>query len=409
MTISWFCGCSFFKPILVLLFLSCLGHPLLAQNKKEFTAEDIYTVEGVQYVVRLPENHDPNHKYAALVDIHGGGLIYYSLENGKSDILRGFNKVNHGFPSVLAKGFQPPDELILVFPFLPRDAEIKDINDQLWDIDDIDAVVDDIKQNPDFKIDADRIYMSGISLGGKAVWDYALKYPDKLAAIVPIAGNADPDSICKLKDLAVWALHGREDTFIRPNGKSDSPGQLERYGSYYLVNALKNCPGPLKYNPRVTLIPFISHKQWSHYYDMSSGYNIYEWVLAHERNSTEPIAPFVDLVGGPDKTTPWSDYHIITATIYDSDGQVVEYFWEQLAGPKTTLKSQADTLLVSNFKEAGEYVYKLTIKDDTGLTDSDKIKITLVKKEIPAGAIIILSILVVAGLFLLVKYPPWTS
>lgn len=54
-----------------------------------------------------------------------------------------------------------------------------------------------------------RLYLVGISMGGYGVWDMAMRSPDLFAAAVPICGAGDPEEAALLKNLPVWAFHGR--------------------------------------------------------------------------------------------------------------------------------------------------------------------------------------------------------
>jgi len=70
-----------------------------------------------------------------------------------------------------------------------------------------------------YRIDADRIYLTGPSLGGSGTWYIASRYPTTFAAIAPISGFTShldfiDKNIDKLVDMPVWAFHGRLDTVV---------------------------------------------------------------------------------------------------------------------------------------------------------------------------------------------------
>ena len=70
-----------------------------------------------------------------------------------------------------------------------------------------------------YRIDADRVYLTGPSPGGAGTWYIAARYPELFAAIAPISGftsnltfiDANTD---RLLDMQVWAFHGRVDTAV---------------------------------------------------------------------------------------------------------------------------------------------------------------------------------------------------
>ncbi len=63
----------------------------------------------------------------------------------------------------------------------------------------------------EYSIDSSRIYLTGISVGGTAVWIGADRHPDWFAALMPICGRSHPDGISHYLDKPVWILHGAED------------------------------------------------------------------------------------------------------------------------------------------------------------------------------------------------------
>jgi predicted peptidase len=65
-------------------------------------------------------------------------------------------------------------------------------------------------------IDAKRIYLTGLSMGGYGSWMLAAKHPELFAAVVPICGGCDPSTASALKDVPIWALHGDADKVVPP-------------------------------------------------------------------------------------------------------------------------------------------------------------------------------------------------
>ncbi len=67
-------------------------------------------------------------------------------------------------------------------------------------------------------IDADRVYVVGLSMGGFGTWDILARYPDLFAAGVPICGGGPSDRIDVLKDIPVYAFHGDRDGTVPYTG-----------------------------------------------------------------------------------------------------------------------------------------------------------------------------------------------
>ena len=92
-------------------------------------------------------------------------------------------------------------------------------------------------------------------MGGAGTWNFALRYPQYFAAIVPIAGaykfrsKEIPDNLCDLKGLPIWTFHGGKDETVKA------------WQTEILVDALKACGSTIRY----TLYPEADHPQsWNH-------------------------------------------------------------------------------------------------------------------------------------------------
>ncbi len=119
----------------------------------------------------------------------------------------------------------------------------------------------------DNNIDTDRIYLTGLSLGGWGTWNLAMAHPEMFAAAVPICGFVDLlqlDDLCKLKTIPVRVFHGVMDDVVNPD---------------YAVEAyktLKSCGG----NVELTLFDDANHDSWSRVYDNPE---IYDWMLSQSK------------------------------------------------------------------------------------------------------------------------------
>lgn len=99
----------------------------------------------------------------------------------------------------------------------------------------------------DQPIDEKRIYVMGLSMGGFGTWDFAARYPERIAAAVPICGGADDSTAPRLKDIPVWAFHGSADTVVWPQR------------SRTMVEALRG----LKADVRYTEYEKVGHNSWA--------------------------------------------------------------------------------------------------------------------------------------------------
>ena len=193
------------------------------------------------YLLFVPEKAKKE-KMPLLVFLHGAGERGSDLERLKV----------HGPPKIVEKKKDFP--FIVLSPQCPRRG--------WWDADAIVKLVDKIAAEQ--PVDTSRIYLTGLSMGGYGTWAVAAKHPGVFAAIAPICGGGDPDTVVKMKNLPIWVFHGSQDKAV----------PIER--SRRMVEALKAAGNDVKF----TVYPDAGHDSWTETYDNPK---LYEWFLAHRR------------------------------------------------------------------------------------------------------------------------------
>lgn len=99
-----------------------------------------------------------------------------------------------------------------------------------WDPDSLQKMLDHVLQeNP--QADAKRIYCMGYSMGGKGTWEWAMNYPDRFAAIIPMGFIPDLSKIESMVDLPIWAMVGDKDSRPRVKGIPEMEKALRELGS----------------------------------------------------------------------------------------------------------------------------------------------------------------------------------
>jgi hypothetical protein len=245
---------------------------------------------------------------------------------------------------------------------------------------DIDAVISYAISN--YKVDPSRVYLSGLSMGGGAVWEYAghetnINYPKRLAAIVPVCGASWPNSyrgkVIANNNIATWAFHNDGDPTVPLFYTND-------YVKY--INA--TVPAPVT-PAKKTIFVSTSHDAWTKAYDPNyreNGLNIYEWMLQYAKGGvvvTPPANTPPIVNAGLDKTITLPINSLqLTSTASDPNGSIVSYSWQKVAGPSQFTFSSATigSPTVSNLVQ-GTYTFRITVKDNAGATTSDDLNVTV--------------------------------
>jgi predicted peptidase len=212
------------------------------QQEKHFEKEIAVTVK-MDYLLYLPEGYGTGDTAWPLVlFLHGAGESGNDLSKVKK----------HGPPKLVDQGKS--------FPFIlvsPQSAG------RGWDPGTLNALLDEIMAH--YRVDKDRVYLTGLSMGGFGTWALAAAYPQKFAAIAPICGGGTPADARKLTALPIWVFHGAKDKVVPP-GRSEA-----------MVKALKEAGAD---QVKFTLYPDAEHDSWTETYNNPE---FYDWLLKQKR------------------------------------------------------------------------------------------------------------------------------
>jgi len=207
---------------------------------------DTQVTVQMRYLRYLPKDYDKQESWPLLLFLHGAGERGDDLELVKT----------HGPPKLIASGREFP--FIVVSPQCPKN--------RWWEPTELVVLLDEIGSK--YKVDSDRIYVTGLSMGGFGTWRLAAYAPHRPAAIAPICGGGEKYWAKQLTRLPVWAFHGAKDTGV-PSERSQE-----------MVDAITKNGG----NPKLTIYPEAGHDSWTETYDNPK---FYEWLLQQKRNSKE--------------------------------------------------------------------------------------------------------------------------
>jgi predicted peptidase len=218
--------------------------PAGQQEAQAFEKKITITVGG-RYLLYLPKDYgkESGKKWPLVLFLHGAGERGDDLAKVKV----------HGPPKLAAAGKDFP--FILVSPQCPEDA--------VWETQLLNALLDTVMEK--YAVDADRVYCTGLSMGGFGTWALAAAFPERFAAIAPICGGGNPKHAERLKSLPIWAFHGAKDAIV-PLRFSEE-----------MVNALKAVGNT---QVRLTVYPNAEHDSWTETYNNPA---FYEWLLQQKR------------------------------------------------------------------------------------------------------------------------------
>lgn len=203
----------------------------------------------VRYLRHLPPGYDdnPSGRWPLILFLHGAG------ERGSDPEL----VKQHGIARVVE---EKPD-----FPFITISPQCPAGTWWAFELPMLDALLEHALGA--YRADPDRVYCTGLSMGGYGTWNLTAAYPDRFAAIAPICGGGDPDTVCAFKHVPAWAFHGALDNVV-----------LLRE-SRKMVDALRDCGGRVRF----TIYPSAGHDSWTRAY---ADERLYEWLLGHVRGET---------------------------------------------------------------------------------------------------------------------------
>ena len=233
----------FVKVIVFLLIHNLLiGDINMLEKNLTFKSSNSSEVD-LSYLLYLPDNYDEVDSSLPLVlFLHGAG------ERG--DDLGLVKK--HGIPKRIEKGDSFP--FICIAPQCPREG--------YWDrpeyVNTLFALVDKVKEN--FSLKSNKVYGTGLSMGGLGVLEMAIQNPSFFSAIIPVCGGANLEQIDRLKSLPIWLFHGDRDMVHR----------VENSINIYQKLQSKNN------NIHLTVYGNTGHDSWTITYDNDE---IYNWLI----------------------------------------------------------------------------------------------------------------------------------
>lgn len=213
----------------------------MSQQEKSFTTQITQTV-ALNYLLYLPPEYDTQESWPLILFLHGYGERGDDLELLKK----------HGLPENIAAGED--------FPFIIASPQCPDTTAWPEQVTALNALLDHLIDS--YNVDTDRVYLTGLSMGGYGTFYVASRYPGRFAAIAPICGGAGWWMWGALSKLPVWIFHGDADEAVSVTESERAYEKIKAHGG----------------DVKLTIYPGVDHNSWAQTYANPA---LYDWFLSH--------------------------------------------------------------------------------------------------------------------------------
>jgi len=198
---------------------------------------------SIHYLLYLPTGYGQTDKrWPLMLFLHGRGESYGPLSLVKT----------WGPPRMVEQGHPLP--YIIASPQCPKDASWSQPREQTL----LTGLLDYLLSQ--YRADADRVYLTGLSMGGFGAWRMAADHPERFAAVVPICGGGRAEDAQRLKWLPIWVFHGDHDRAVPIERSREMVRAIRRAGSQTI---------------RFTDVEYVGHNCWSAAYATP---DLYAWI-----------------------------------------------------------------------------------------------------------------------------------
>ena len=229
----------------------------------------VHNGDKLEYYIYYPLDYDqyPNDR-PVLISLHG------LAERGGSPSKMINNSGNGSHAWLANQGVDFP--IMIVSPH--QRGSVGGVNYVTWSLDLVKEIIEHVIDT--YNVDRNRVYLTGFSNGGQSAWEYAVEYPEDIAALMPIAGRTNltsqgkpnlqnPQFACTLTDIPIRAWHGANDEIIPSRHSED------------MVAAINGCNPSPEPPVELNLIQGMNHDDARPfvYANVTGEGNIYTWML----------------------------------------------------------------------------------------------------------------------------------
>lgn len=253
------------KINILLLFIVTIGLDSTFAQEIKFGSSQYANGEGdtLNYRMLIPD-YDTLRKYPLVIFLHGAG------ERGDDNR----SQLKWGIMNFATDEMMSLHPAYIIAPQCPKGEwwanYERNVEEDRWTLKDTPSkpmqlvmqLVNQIKST--WPVDKDRIYITGLSMGGMGTFDALARHPDLFAAAVPVCGAGDITKAEKFSEVPIWAFHGAEDPTVPTHHSMEMVEALTKAGAH----------------PGLTIYPEVGHFSWLMAY---SNHLMIEWMFRQHK------------------------------------------------------------------------------------------------------------------------------
>lgn len=262
---------------------------------------------GMPYRIFVPPGYTAAQTYPLIVFLHGAG------EAGSNNTAQLNNNAN-GAMKLISEANQAIQPTLMAAPQCPTNSSCWAIAGSLTQLN---AMLDQI--TAEFHIDADRVHVTGLSMGGNGTWELVKNRPDRFASAVPMSGYGG-GSATAMAAIPFWYFHAFDD------------GTVGVAGSRNQVNALRAANARVIYTEYATG----NHGIWQNAYATPM---LFRWMMAQRRGQPDLTTPPIVRIEQPTGEALWTtdlEQAVLSGIVDNSGASISSVDWLRRNGPSGT-------------------------------------------------------------------------
>jgi predicted esterase len=264
---------SVLKPLALSIVLLVVSGVVHAATPADFLSGTSTDGANLPFRYFVPPGYDSTQAYPVILFLHGAG------ERGNNNTAQLNNNAN-GALQLIGDAQLALQPIFMIAPQCPE-------NDW-WSGATLTTAIGLVDQLAStYHIDPDRVYVTGLSMGGMGTWSAVTAQPTRFAAAVPMSGNGDTNPAASVASVPFWFFHANDD------------GTVGVSGSDALVAALRNAGASTIY----TRYDFGNHGIWPVAYGHPL---LYPWLVSQRRNNPSTITPPIVRITEPTSAGAYS-------------------------------------------------------------------------------------------------------